>query len=154
MDTDDFEEIATLMRRCDLRCSDFGDILGACGKGDLAFVDPPYTVKHNMNGFVKYNETLFSWEDQVRLRDAVVSATSRGAKIIVTNADHPSVRTLSIDRSEHPSRRCASGPQLHTRGQRMVHSCSQDTFPYMLNVCDICSSCFMLKMQDSHHHSY
>ena len=97
MDTDDFEEIATLMRRCDLRCSDFGDILGACGKGDLAFVDPPYTVKHNMNGFVKYNETLFSWEDQVRLRDAVVSATSRGAKIIVTNADHPSVRTLYKD---------------------------------------------------------
>jgi DNA adenine methylase len=94
LDSDDFGETAAQLQHAVLRCSDFGDVLGECGKRDLVFVDPPYTVKHRLNGFVKYNEKLFSWDDQVRLRDSVVSATSRGAKVIVTNADHPSVRSL------------------------------------------------------------
>ncbi|MBN9488194.1 MAG: Dam family site-specific DNA-(adenine-N6)-methyltransferase [Alphaproteobacteria bacterium] len=94
LDTDDFEETSRQLQGCILRCSDFGLILGECGKGDFVFVDPPYTVKHNVNGFVKYNETLFSWDDQVRLRDDVVEAATRGAKVLITNADHPSVRAL------------------------------------------------------------
>lgn len=47
-----------------------------------------------MNGFVKYNEKIFSWADQIRLRDAVLEAATRGASIVVTNADHESVREL------------------------------------------------------------
>ena len=60
-------------------------------------MDPPYTVRHNFNGFVKYNEHLFSWADQVRLRDAVSRAVARGARVLVTNADHISVRKLYKD---------------------------------------------------------
>jgi hypothetical protein len=62
--------------------------------GDFMFVDPPYTVKHNMNGFNKYNEKLFRWEDQIRLRDAIERAAHRGVAIVLTNADHGSVREL------------------------------------------------------------
>jgi site-specific DNA-adenine methylase len=47
-----------------------------------------------MNGFVRYNEKLFGWNDQIRLRDAAVSVADRGAFIIVTNADHPSIHGL------------------------------------------------------------
>ena len=61
---------------------------------DFIFVDPPYTVRHNMNGFIKYNEKLFSWADQIRLRDSLIRAAQRGAKVLVTNADHQSVRDL------------------------------------------------------------
>jgi DNA adenine methylase len=48
---------------------------------DLLFVDPPYTVRHDNNGFIKYNEQLFSWDDQLRLRDAVLRAKERGARL-------------------------------------------------------------------------
>ena len=94
LDTDNFEKISAQLQLCTLEASDFGPVLETCESGDFVFIDPPYTVKHNINGFIKYNETLFSWEDQTRLRDAVVAAAARGAKILMTNADHPSVRAL------------------------------------------------------------
>jgi DNA adenine methylase len=94
LDTDDFEGISRLLQNVTLTSCDFEQTLKQAGSGDFAFVDPPYTVKHNNNGFVKYNEGLFSWDDQVRLRDAVVAARDRGAKVVVTNANHQCLRDL------------------------------------------------------------
>jgi DNA adenine methylase len=51
-------------------------------------------VKHNNNGFIKYNQNLFAWADQVRLRDCIKGAALRGAYILLTNANHSSVREL------------------------------------------------------------
>jgi len=62
---------------------------------DFVYIDPPYTVNHN--GFLKYNESIFSWEDQVKLRDAVDNAATLGAKIIVSQANHHSIRALYRD---------------------------------------------------------
>ena len=64
------------------------------GKGDLVFIDPPYTVRHNQNGFAKYNEKLFAWNDQKRLRYFVRDARSRGAFIVMINANHKSIHEL------------------------------------------------------------
>lgn len=93
-DFDDFGKVASALKYADLRHGDFEKSIENCGEGDLLFIDPPYTVKHNMNGFVKYNENLFSWSDQIRLRNAVRDAAARGAHVIVTNADHASIRNL------------------------------------------------------------
>ena len=94
LDTDDFESISDLLANTDLRVSDYQDIVDSARKNDFLFVDPPYTVKHNFNGFVKYNDKLFSWDDQIRLRDSIENAVSRGVKVLLTNADHESVRKL------------------------------------------------------------
>jgi DNA adenine methylase len=87
---DDFLGWSKLLRGAQLRVGDFAESIGEAGPGDLLYVDPPYTVKHNMNNFVKYNERIFSWADQIRLRDALVAATGRGARVILSNADHAS----------------------------------------------------------------
>lgn len=92
--TDSFEEISKTLQKMSLRTSDFKVIIDSAEKGDFVFVDPPYTVKHNMNGFVKYNEHIFSWQDQIRLHNALVCASDRGVLISMTNADHESVRDL------------------------------------------------------------
>ena len=93
-DSDDFVALACALRRVRICCSDFEDVVGEAGLGDFVFADPPYTVKHSNNGFLRYNEDLFSWEDQERLSDVLHRAASRGCFVTVTNADHDSVRRL------------------------------------------------------------
>lgn len=99
MDTDDFESISRRLTNANLQSGDFENVVDQCGEGDFIYADPPYTVKHNNNGFIKYNERLFSWADQERLKDALVRAVRRGARALVSNADHPSIRELYADAS-------------------------------------------------------
>jgi len=94
LDTDNFSQISELLKRVQLLKSDFEKVIDSAKKNDFLFVDPPYTVKHNHNGFVKYNQHLFSWEDQIRLKDALVRANERNVKILITNANHPSIKSL------------------------------------------------------------
>jgi len=97
MSTDNFPAVSQVLQNADLRCAGFEETIGEAGKGDLLFVDPPYTVRHNYNGFVKYNEKLFSWEDQEALHESVLDARYRGAIIVMTNANHPSIKKLYKD---------------------------------------------------------
>ncbi|MCX7305980.1 MAG: Dam family site-specific DNA-(adenine-N6)-methyltransferase [Hyphomicrobiales bacterium] len=107
LDTDDFNAVSTLLTGVELLCSDFEPVIERATRGDIIFADPPYTTAHNFNGFIKYNQRMFSWNDQIRLRDALFAAANRGAKVVVTNADHQSVsdlyrgasRYLQIERS-------------------------------------------------------
>lgn len=96
LSTDNFEEVSRRLRYATILHSDFETIIEMAEPGDVIFADPPYTVRHNYNGFVKYNERLFSWSDQVRLRDALIRAKRRGARVVATNADHRSVRDLYV----------------------------------------------------------
>ena len=91
---EDFQKIAEKLAHADLLSCDFEDSIENASEGDLLFVDPPYTIKHNHNGFIKYNEHMFSWADQIRLRDALVRANRRGALILATNAAHECIREL------------------------------------------------------------
>ena len=99
--TDDFHLASSLLQNTLLLCGDFTAAIDQTGSRDLVFVDPPYTVAHNMNGFVKYNEKIFTWDDQVRLRDALVRASARGAKVLLTNANHSSIRELYRGFGQH-----------------------------------------------------
>ena len=97
METDNFEEISQLLQNVKLENKSSKDIIEQAEKGDLLFVDPPYTVKHDNNGFIKYNEILFSWEDQECLSKCLRAAKERGATIIHTNANNRLIRELYKD---------------------------------------------------------
>lgn len=44
-----------------LRCQDFRDTLGEVKSDeDIVYIDPPYTVKHDSNGFRRYNDNIFT----------------------------------------------------------------------------------------------
>ena len=97
LETDNFRNVSALLQRVELLACDFEYVVDLAGKEDLLYVDPPYTTKHNYNGFVKYNQNIFSWEDQTRLALAVKRAHHRGAFVVVSNADHSEVRALYSD---------------------------------------------------------
>jgi len=94
LDSDDFFSISSILKNAEILNIDFEAVIDRADEGDLIFADPPYTVKHDNNGFLKYNEKLFTWADQVRLKDALLRAVGRGAKFILTNANHESINEL------------------------------------------------------------
>lgn len=85
-DVQKFSEYSKILNNTILMNSDFSKSISLTNKNDLIFADPPYTVSHNQNSFIKYNETLFSWEDQIRLLNDLDDANKRGAIVIATNA--------------------------------------------------------------------
>ena len=93
-ETDDFGAWSASLRSAEIHARDFEVAIDQAVEGDYVFVDPPYTVRHNVNGFSKYNEHIFSWKDQLRLRSSLERAVRRGASFAMTNADHVSIRDL------------------------------------------------------------
>ncbi len=91
---DDFGIVSKVLQNCELICDDFEAVVSRAKKGDFIYADPPYTVQHNNNNFIKYNELLFSWQDQERLAQALFQARDRGVMVIMSNADHLSIKAL------------------------------------------------------------
>jgi len=96
-----------------LLCGDFEASLVGARRGDFVYLDPPYTVAHGDNGFLKYNSRIFSWEDQRRLATVAADLVRRGCRVAVSNADHPCIRELyrgfRLALVERPSVIAASG---------------------------------------------
>lgn len=90
-------EASIALSRARLVGGDFEASIEDAKAGDVVYCDPPYTVAHNNNGFIKYNEKIFSFADQERLAKAARDAACRGARVFISNADHPSVRELYSD---------------------------------------------------------
>ena len=97
LDTDNFELISEKLKYSKIICQDFKETIRQSEKGDFVYIDPPYTVKHNNNGFIKYNENIFSWDDQIRLRDSVLEGVEKGVMFTISNANHESILELYKD---------------------------------------------------------
>lgn len=111
-------EVSARLKLANLSVGDFADVISNVHAGDLVFLDPPYTVAHNANGFVKYNQKLFSFDDQVRLSAVIDEIRSVGAHYILTNAAHESIATLfeKGDRRLDTKRKNAVGGKSASRG--------------------------------------
>jgi DNA adenine methylase len=84
-------------REISIKQQDFEEIEKRVTKGDFVFLDPPYVTSHNMNGFIDWNECLFSWADQARLASMAKRLVKKGANVLITNADHTDVHDLYAD---------------------------------------------------------
>lgn len=96
IDPENLRACSRLLRRphIQIEAADFAECARSVREDDLVFLDPPYVTRHNNNGFVDYNEKIFSWQDQIRLAKVAKTLVRRGAHVMVTNAAHRDVIDL------------------------------------------------------------
>lgn len=119
----DYENIllvSEFLQRITIQHCDFQESLNNVTENDLVFLDPPYTIAHNLNGFVQYNQKIFSLEDQYRLTNAIDQIKEIGANYILTNAAHSKVREIFDKENDtilEISRASVVGGRNSSRGQ-------------------------------------
>lgn len=85
------------LQKAKLYCCDFGQTLKKVKRGDFVYLDPPYTVAHENNGFIHYNQKLFSVNDQKRLANWLKTLNEIGAFYILSNAKHEVINEIYKD---------------------------------------------------------
>ncbi len=86
-DPERFREVAELLQGVTLYATRFERALDQAGPGDHVYCDPPY-----VGTFAAYSAAGFSEADQHALARAARGAASRGARVVLSNADLPAVR--------------------------------------------------------------
>jgi DNA adenine methylase len=86
-------KIQSILENIEFKCSDFESIISESKEGDLIFADPPY-FDHNHKSFGKYNPISFNENDQDRLANALIKASTKGATWILTNGSIERVQYL------------------------------------------------------------
>lgn len=103
--------VRSALKTATLTHGDFTCIEKNIAKNDLVFLDPPYTVSHDNNGFIAYNQRLFSLDDQKRLSNLIDFIKSEGAYYVLTNAAHDEIKKIfsKDDRLIELKRACTIG---------------------------------------------
>jgi DNA adenine methylase len=96
-DAGQIRKASEALKNVKILSGDFEKNVEGAKKGDAVYFDPPYTVAHENNGFLKYNDKIFSWSDQVRLHKKAADLARRGCRVVVSNANHSSLLELYKD---------------------------------------------------------
>lgn len=97
-EVDNIINISKLFKNTFFGAQDFKKSCARIKKGDFIFLDPPYTVAHENNGFIHYNQSLFSWDNQMQLASLIDEINAKEAYYLVTNAAHKSIYDLYKDK--------------------------------------------------------
>ncbi len=118
-DFDNIVAVSKVLQNTRINYSDFDTVTKNVKQNDLVFLDPPYTVTHNNNGFIQYNQKIFSLEDQYRLSRTIQEIKELGAYYILTNAAHETIKDIfnSNDRLFEVKRSSMVGGKYAKRGK-------------------------------------
>lgn len=85
---------AAALQTATFRVDVFSHVADHARPGDIVYLDPPYILGHQNNGFIRYNRHLFTWEAQQGLAKLANTLARRGVHVIVSNAAHQDVLRL------------------------------------------------------------
>ena len=91
IDLENMKRVQALLQNSELNLGDFEVCKDKILKDDLVYLDPPYVVSKEGNGFIGYNQQLFSLEDQQRLSKLIDYIRDIGAYYILSYAKHETV---------------------------------------------------------------
>lgn len=84
---------SALLKNASLSNKDYGAALQFSPHGSHIYVDPPYATSSTTT-FLRYHQTLFDWQDQVRLAALLHERSKQGCQIVVSNAMDPAILSL------------------------------------------------------------
>ena len=93
-DPNNLRQVSLALRNAKLFSADFEEIKSNIKKRDLVFLDPPYPVSHNGNGFIKYNDKLFTIQDLQKLSTLIDHIKRKGGYYILTNSAHQTIEDI------------------------------------------------------------
>ncbi|MEQ1676175.1 MAG: Dam family site-specific DNA-(adenine-N6)-methyltransferase [Chitinophagaceae bacterium] len=85
VDRENLTRLRNKLKRAVLNTCDFKLTDRFMKTGDFVFLDPPYSAMVNNSKFLMYNETLFSWSDQLRLQEFCRLLIKRRIRFVMTN---------------------------------------------------------------------
>jgi len=80
--------------RVSLSSGHYSSLTASAKLGDVVYFDPPYAPLSSSGSFVSYQAEGFSSKDQEALRDEAMRLTRKGVRVIVSNSNAVSIRSL------------------------------------------------------------
>lgn len=96
-DKEKIMKASQILAQASIANCDFEHAVESATSGDFVYFDPPYAVLSGPSRFVKYNDVVFSWEDQLRLICVANRLVARGCHILISNTTHPTIMEMYQD---------------------------------------------------------
>lgn len=94
IDENNLLNCSELLKKTEIKCADFSDILSKVQKDDFVYFDPPYVPLNETSGFTSYTKDGFDIDMQFKLRDVCDELDSMGVKFLLSNSDTKLVNEL------------------------------------------------------------
>lgn len=94
IDENNLLNCSELLKKTEIRCADFSEILNKVQKGDFVYFDPPYVPLTETSSFTSYTKDGFDLDMQFKLRDVCYELDSMGVKFMLSNSDTKFVNKL------------------------------------------------------------
>ena len=94
IDENNLLNCSELLKKTEIKCSDFSEVLTKVQKGDFVYFDPPYVPLSETSSFTSYTKDGFDIDMQFKLRDVCDELDSMGVKFLLSNSDTKLVNEL------------------------------------------------------------
>ncbi len=94
IDENNLLNCSELLKKTEIKCADFTEILTKVKKGDFVYFDPPYVPLNETSSFTSYTKDGFDIDMQFKLRDVCDELDSMSVKFMLSNSDTKLVNEL------------------------------------------------------------
>ncbi len=94
LDGEGLREASNAIASARIKATDFEEACARAQPGDFVYLDPPYQPLSETALFTSYTRDGFGMKEQRRLRRVVDDLTARGVPALLSNSDHPGIRSL------------------------------------------------------------
>lgn len=114
-DAKGLEEASSALSGVEITVADFQAAVEPASAGDFVYFDPPYVPVSETSYFTAYTTGTFGADQQERLAETASKVLANGAKVLLSNSSHPSIRKMYEARGMYPQV-IAAGRMINAKG--------------------------------------